>query len=1579
VACKVRYLNSSGIHAREIKGIDGLAAALPSHWLLYASFQCLPKRSDPIEIDAMLVMEDRVLLLELKDWNGDLTANGDQWKLGDGRPRRSPVDGVTMKAKKVSTFLSQAIPGWSQKILVDSRVVLTGTATKKNLLPHEQEFVLNFQEACRLGDPNARLRLLRATTITAKRPLQFEAEFDRVTRNPRLFEPCETLWGGFRAVETDIVVHPRDLWREHRGERARDTRTKALIRIWAFNNLGAGLNNAEQRRFVVERELRAIARLEALNSKLIPAGVLMPIGDESEEILTQHYELRRLPAGWTTLDRFLERSGEDLHPDDRALIAATLLNAVGELHTHGIVHRDLGPRCIWIGSETSQALTGFMACQMPDEASLGNWVHTLRGHGARTGDGAEADVVPAKEGDVRAVARMVLQIFHGSPPTAVAEAIRMLPPTLETLRPWFERALLSGPGGSFQNGVEAAAEFGRALDPQPSAKVDETLFDTHETLDVPYMRWPAVETLQQSARKHVYRAVEPKTNSPIVVKVWFGWRRGLSLQSDLALMRLLVGVGRIRQAARSDMPAFLDYGLSGMGAFVTYATGQGRPWGETPPVDAVQALRRCAALVRAVEALHGMDLDHGDLSPRNAVVQDGGTEVLLIDLFDFSGVDDGRVVNAGLRPSNAELLSIRELDRYAVVHLVDGCLRACDDPRLDDLRGFLGEELGRDRIEILEPVLLRLQEKERALSAQAQAKLTVYVAAAPAGLLQASGVKLFARAFQKTGDTVEYIVSGLERELVITKKADRLGVGRLIATTFKSLSNASERGVALDFEVFISGDARDGCENLLEALKSRVSIVPLQRAAVSSRKLGVAPAATSVRLNLPIYWRRLLELEEEHQPIVEIVKELHSVAGVAAYAYKRLGADFDFDPDERVEVRLTRGGRVGELDLTQTDDNTLAVQHANQRRLVFGDRVTLVERRSRTSFDRRQKAVDRVLNNEAAIKGLIDYFAPDKDVAAIDFGVTVSDEDLAAYDLNDGQQEAFRHVARYGPVALQQGPPGTGKTRFIAAFVHWLVTKQGVGKILIASQSHEAVNNAIEALVDLYRKMGGIRPSLLRIGSKGITEKIRPFHTRALRERYHVRFEAAFKHRVAGLASAMGVRRAFAQDAVDLDRDLGGPARRLVALMIAETNEDQPTAAAERRRNARSLEVASQAFQAAAEAALGADEINPKPDAALSLAFERLAGRHPGVSAGDVRKMRQILELAGEWAASLVSFQRNFEEFLAKTRTVVTATCVGAGQTKIRIDTNTFDWVIIDEAARCTASELAVPIQVGQRILLVGDHLQLKPTIDQAVLQALQSDFDGVPAIEMERSDFERAFTSSYGLANGKAFTEQYRMAKPICDMVSAIFYQPHAVRLTTSTKRSPNVAFDALQAPLDTPAVWIDTSESPDHDEQRVPWDIHTRWNAAEVEATMAVLQRIAAHGSLISALSAGPEETPIGIICMYDGQKTMMDQTFSERSWDARFRRLVRIETVDSYQGKENSIVIMSLVRSNPKLIRGHVASFNRCNVSLSRAKERLFVIGSRKMWSATSEQEPMRQVLEYFSAGHAGTSILKPEAFA
>ena len=54
------------------------------------------------------------------------------------------------------------------------------------------------------------------------------------------------------------------------------------------------------------------------------------------------------------------------------------------------------------------------------------------------------------------------------------------------------------------------------------------------------------------------------------------------------------------------------------------------------------------------------------------------------------------------------------------------------------------------------------------------------------------------------------------------------------------------------------------------------------------------------------------------------------------------------------------------------------------------------------------------------------------------------------------------------------------------------------------------------------------------------------------------------------------------------------------------------------------------------------------------------------------------------------------------------------------------------------------------------------------------------------------------------------------------------------------------------------------------------------------------------------------------------------------------LRISTIDSFQGQEKENIILSLVRSNDDGDIGFLKDYRRMNVAITRAKERLYVIG-------------------------------------
>lgn len=1563
MACKVRYLNSAGIMPREIKGVDALAKAFPPEWLLYVALNCYPRNQDPMEIDALVVIEDQILMLEIKDWNPTLTHQNDRWFVGGQSRGRSAVVQVSEKARKLKSVLASEIPKIRDALWIEPRVVLTGQATREHLHHSEKPYVWTLAEACSMANTATRRSLIQPRRISLFKLYQFANDFDAVMGNTKIFQPLEADWAGYRVTEEKVFQHPRGVWQDHRAERKDEPRLKAMVRTWSFDQLPPGLNSGDKRRLIADRETKAFAHLTAVGSDLIQRNALLrEIAHSPNEVLTNHFEVRALGHGWLTLDRYLEKMRDDIAAADRLLIATGLLNIVRELHHRLVSHRDLGPRSVWLSGPTSMGLTGLMSCQIPDELSVVDWLTTLRGYAPDLPeDGATKLPSTGCQRDVYLTGYLVGWILAGGP-VGGPTGLDTLPEEFSTFRQWLAKALNANPIERFPDAGVMTDEFTRIIESQSENSFDQSLLDRHETPEIPYLRWPATRQLASTPRCSVYVSAGPDGRE-LTVKIWNGLARGLSVETDLALLRLLDSAGRIMSAPTAALPRFVDVGLSPIGPFVVYEHEIGLPLDQLGSLKSDEILTVCAKLMAAVTAPHELGCDHGDIAHRNVIYDEASSKVCLIDPFDISPVGDGTVRTPTLCPANWERLSQQAIDRYAVLKIVADLVAERTDECFGPLRETLAQELGRPVVETLAVAVAAIHEASKLLLAPGMKSFVLTARIFEQGVHQIEPSEYLVNRTNRSPGTSRYHLTSADQQFAFEGAGDKLIRWFLNPVKFRTLAHESLGARKIKLQLTLQHGPEEG---VLELFKYVQSVVATDLPAEADDS-AVLPS-----FRIASHWQRLMDLETNDRIEIRLTREIAAREGVVVFRFQTLGKAFDFDPDDIVDVYSEANKRIGEVDHALSDfAGTIAIRYAT-RRLTAGDSIYLADRREQTSIDRRSKAVRCILDGDSAIPELIDYFDPRVEAEPVEFGIQIPDGDLAAYGLNEGQSTAFRACLASGPVGLLQGPPGTGKTRFIASFAHWLITRGGAKRILIASQSHEAVNNVIDSLVLLYKRHGG-KPNLLRIGSKGITERIRPYHTAELRERYRLRFEGALRFRFSQLASAKGIPTGIANDVVTLDQAIGTLARRCAQLQLLAAQETDELAV-DRERSRVQLDRTRAAFEAAARAHLNREVDRSRPLEELDEAFASLLRKHSGASPADLASARKILALTQDWLSSLASPQRNFEEFLAKTRSIITATCVGVGQTRIRIDSQTFDWVIVDEAARCTPSELAVPIQLGRRLLLVGDHLQLMPMIGRELVNQLQEDRPDIAREQFLASDFERSFNSAYGRSTGQKLTEQYRMDPAICRMVSSCFYEPNDVMLRTSDARYSDFSVGA-NAPdwLLRPMAWIDTSDERNSLEVKLPGQT-TLHNDAEVVAIVRLLESLSTQQEIVDQLARGDDESPIGIICMYSGQKAKIEMAVARHTWDTKFRHLVRIDTVDAYQGKENTIVILSLVRSNTHGEIGHVGSSNRCNVAVSRAKERLIVVGSCPMWAKSRSTSPMGRVLDFILTSADEAKVVK-----
>ena len=477
----------------------------------------------------------------------------------------------------------------------------------------------------------------------------------------------------------------------------------------------------------------------------------------------------------------------------------------------------------------------------------------------------------------------------------------------------------------------------------------------------------------------------------------------------------------------------------------------------------------------------------------------------------------------------------------------------------------------------------------------------------------------------------------------------------------------------------------------------------------------------------------------------------------------------------------------------------------------------------------------------------------------------------------------------------------------------------------------------------------------MRLGPESsVSDTIRHLHTSSIEQSYKERFKAERKERIAKLAKILGFDPKFASEFVDLYRRLGMLSEKISKLQEYTQTDNENSVQSS---NARIHNLSENFFDIARDVYNFSDQSLP-PAQAMAAIQQQLIEQY-GVRSDDaIERLHKILRLSEEWLGALGSPDANFTEFLAKSRTVVAGTLVGIGKRGTGVVNNIFDWVIVDEAGRATSSELAVAMQVGHRVLLVGDHFQLPPTFSKEVKDAIKQRFGVDDESSLFSSDFERIFSSDYGRKVGTTLLRQYRMAPDIGELVSDCFYQG---RLETGRKDPPEY-YEFLPKQFSKQVCWVDTSSLADKKGfEQTSKSNEDKWNEDEAIVVMGLLRQILECEDFMEFLKEDlqPQEPPIGIICMYSKQRELIDRMKAEATWLSDVRHLVRVDTVDNYQGKENKIVIVSTVRNNPMLNPGFLRSPNRINVAISRAMERLFIIGASRMWVGRNSSLPLGQV--------------------
>lgn len=1611
---------SQGKQSKKGQGFDTLKALktpFNAGWKGYAGFRFINKNKQG-EIDLLIVTHCNILIIELKDWNGQaITSNNTKWFFGNEDRGKSPVEITRNKTYLLDKLLKQKpLKGKFSNSKHTPRVyflvVMTGTSDFSKLGKNELAETVSLDDFCKLCSNEHTFNKRFTPHPESKVLLNDLPLLETHLLNDNKMESKPLTVDGWIGQE-QIFNHPNEIYSEFYAQSESDKNDRAIIRKWDFDKLANYDAKTPDGRFkIVSREREVLTKIKRENRDLYEHCVSSLTIPSKDKITSQYNEVVELPEGQERLNDFITTYGENLSIDERVNLVKVLVARFADLHELHLAHRDIGRHSVWLSTGQRVALSNFISAFNRKKETVGAIRDELSVHDQK------GNYASHYHYDVYRLAIIALAIIKAERLTPKFE--QGIAKQLTDCDDWFTPVLQNAfEGKKYAN---AGQLLGALVKNEPSQ--EEAFSFSSDQLErfVQHSKisrlHPGVEFISENDSKEIYKSKKG------LVKVWNNINpTDISAGLGQRTLFFLERVEKLQSLDLSFVPKVIDVGITSRDSALYLVT----EWISGTPLD--PTVRRSGtndvvkALVSHVMHMHSLGFSHGDLKPENIILADTG-DVFIIDVLDFHH-DADDVYNSEYSPFNSDNSSAFERDNYAVMKICAELLNiewgeessnhpAISSAIIDELKdvdyGF--KELSRFKDAVFKPEQ-SLQVAIETINIEIGSRdnfepLTIYP----------DNGKLYVSIEESRNNSSSLVLSfcglGGVQKLFFDKARFEFEHG--MRPTKSEMGGIPRWAIEkADFEVPFAIKVTQGRASQLENLNRRVKQLYSFENAIQQfelkRKEANKPSADNVDnteshvitellltshvedaeasvkpISTRELWQAIIQTESESHPYVELTGEAmqhKDNKDVTILPYEAEKDPLDaFTAKDEVEAIIVDGENeffIGQVNLARSGLNKVNLSHYASRalRLKEEDIIFFRSKADKSSYSKRKNALTRIIDNDSVIENLVDYFDPDCLHDPIDYGHIVTDEDFDRYNreddngniikLNDKQRIAFQQLLKLGPLSMLQGPPGTGKTEFIAAFVHYLVEKLDTQRILLVSQSHEAVNTAAERIRKhcsrLETPLDVVRFSR---NESQVSNSLRDVRSNNIVNKKAEQFSSQLKYRVMALAKSLKAPKDYLEAFLELDKQvLSTITEQINALTKLDDKELEGKQRKELKKQIgeRKSLLNNRLPKEAQTNKDWHDDLSAVGDALIkNLNHEYAIEPHIASS------VKRIIDLSKDMIRVMNSGSANFDEFFARSRQLVSGTCVGVGNWHIDIASNQYDWVIIDEAARSIASELAVAMQVGKRVLLVGDHKQLPPQYTDPHKKALarklgiksSSDID-----ELIESDFARAFNSHYGEQIGAKLLVQYRMAPSIGTLVSQCFYKGE---LENGERKIPDI-YSNIPKQLVAPATWLDTSPlgKKAHHQQGSGTSIY---NDAEADAIVELLLQVDENDEFVNSLykEVKEGEAAIGVICMYAEQKKRIRQKIKKAGLSEALTALLKIDTVDSYQGKENRIIILSVTRSEPKQSPGFLRLPNRINVALSRAMDRLVIVGDKRMWQGKNSHLPFGSVIKFMEENNS-----------
>lgn len=561
---------------------------------------------------------------------------------------------------------------------------------------------------------------------------------------------------------------------------------------------------------------------------------------------------------------------------------------------------------------------------------------------------------------------------------------------------------------------------------------------------------------------------------------------------------------------------------------------------------------------------------------------------------------------------------------------------------------------------------------------------------------------------------------------------------------------------------------------------------------------------------------------------------------------------------------------------------------------------------------RQQEAIRKVEFNEVQNRDLIHYlFNPSTlkgkylDIFELE-KIFQTDQNNKPFNYSPNQIQAILNAIHREPLSVIQGPPGTGKTTVITEIVFQILNQNPNAKILITSQTNDAVDNVLENLLEKdipIVRLSGVRKPKNILKKHTLERKIEGWKEKVIKKakenwaKTENDFRASFKEVNPILISII--------DIVLKSNSWRDIRNEILKTISGNSDFDFLN-----------------------------NHLRSYDDLVTTIKNNLKIDLAPYFNKYRIHK---------DWIIAVNSLDESsaINQKLIENIKVIGATTNHIASKKYSKYNFEFDYVIMDESGKATTAEALIPIVLADKLVLVGDHRQLRPmlTSNREVEKWLrekykteQMDYDSWDDYFNRPSLFEQVI-----LAIDEDFKSQLetcrRMPKESVALTSKYFYEAFGDEPIQFIERS-NEKEHNLNLQINSSMVFLDIGNT----NKSIVDGGGSSKNKQSALLIPELLKKLDKHEKV--------KNYSIGVITGYTAQLKEIKKVLRENLYKTKLNNIkvneIDISVVDKFQGLEKDIIIFDLVRSQQKTL-GFLANANRINVALSRHKKLLIILGN------------------------------------